>query len=311
MILDDFLIKTNIGFYCKYADVYIDPQKPVNTSIVSHAHADHACAGSNVVYCTAATEAFMKLRYKQKAARQFFTLNFHQSIYINGVEFIFIPAGHILGSAQILMRYKNISYLYSGDIKLQVDHTVEQIKLVKADVLITECTFAHPQYVHPDPTSEIKNLGDLKSPLIIGTYILGKAQRLNYLINSILPNTPVYIHYDILAYHKIYENIGQLKFVYSELQKRDLRLGLAGIYLVPPLTYQSYRIKYPYKFAFASGWDHLQNNGQQLKISDHMDWIELQKYIEAVNPTEIWAIHGDSSYLSEHFKNTDVRFKTL
>ncbi len=311
MILDDFLVKTNIGYYCKYADVYIDAQKPVNISVISHAHADHACAGSNSVYCTKATEAFMKLRYKHKAARQFYILDFKESVTINGVEFSFIPAGHILGSAQVLMRYKGVSYLYSGDLKLQNDPTVETIEFIKADVLITECTFANPKFVHPDPLLEIENLKNLKGPIVIGTYVLGKAQRLTHLINTQLPEMQVYIHYDIMAYHKIYENIGQVKLNYSELQKRDLRLAVPGIYLVPPLTYQSYRLKYPYHFAFASGWDHLQSNGQQLKISDHMDWLELQKYIKAVQPIEIWAIHGDSAYLSEHFRNTDVRLKTL
>lgn len=311
MILDDFIVKTNIGYYCKYADVYIDPQKPVNNSIVSHAHADHACAGSNNVYCTKATEAFMKLRYKQKAARHFYTLEFRSSFTINGVEFMFIPAGHILGSAQVIMRYNGTTYLYSGDLKIQEDNTVEPIEFIKADVLITECTFANPMYMHPDPLLEIESLKELKGPIIIGTYVLGKAQRLTHLINAVLPASSVYIHYDILAYHKIYESIWNVKLNYEELQKRDLRLGSPGIYLVPPLTYQSYQLKYPYHFAFASGWDHLQSKGQQLKISDHMDWSELQKYIKEVNPLEIWAIHGDSSYLTEHFKNTDVRVKTL
>lgn len=311
MILDDFLVKTDIGYYCKYADVYIDPQKPVNVSIVSHAHADHACAGSNKVYCTNATEAFMKLRYKQKAAREFIIQPYNIPFAINDVEFTLIPAGHILGSAQILMKYFGVTYLYSGDLKLQDDDTVEKIDFVKADVLITECTFAKPQYVHPNPIAEIENLKGLQGPVIIGTYVLGKAQRLTHLINTVLPETSVYIHYDILAYHKLYENIGGIELKYSELQKRDLRLGVKGIYLVPPLTYQSYRLKYPYHFAFASGWDHLQSNGQQLKISDHMDWAELQNYISAVNPKEIWAIHGDSAYLTEHFKNTSVRVKTL
>jgi len=56
-------------------------------------------------------------------------------------------AGHILGSAQILMEYKGARYLYTGDIKMQHDPTCEPIDLVQADVLITETTFANPDVI--------------------------------------------------------------------------------------------------------------------------------------------------------------------
>lgn len=311
MILDDFIIKTPKGYYCKYADVYIDANSPVTNSIVSHAHADHASAGSINVYCTEATAAFMQLRYKHRAAKVFNIIPFNKSFTIAGVDFSFIPAGHILGSAQILMQYKNIKYLYSGDIKLQRDATVEPTEFVNADVLITETTFAKPSFIHPNASTEIENLQHSKQPIVIGTYVLGKAQRLNQLINQVLPLTKVYIHFDIFPYHKIYERLGNSLLNYEIMQKKDIRNGREGIYLVPPLTFQTYATMYPYTFAFASGWDHLQSKQQLLKISDHMDWQELLTYIKEVNPQQIWTIHGDSTMLLEHFKGTNVSLKVL
>lgn len=311
MILDDFIIKTNKGYYCKYADLYIDPNSPVVNSIVSHAHADHASAGSINVYCTEPTSAFMQLRYKQRAAKVFNVIPFYKSFNIAEVEFSFIPAGHILGSAQILMQFKGIRYLYSGDIKLQADSTVEATSFVNADVLITETTFANPSFIHPNAVSEIENLNNSKQPIVIGTYVLGKAQRLNQLINQVFPDTNVFIHFDIYPYHKIYERLGNSLLKYEIMQKKDIRNGREGIYLVPPLTFQSYSNSYPYTFAFASGWDHLQSKQQLLKISDHMDWQELLTYIKEVNPKQIWTIHGDSSKLLEHFEGTNVSLKVL
>ncbi len=311
MILDDFLVKTSNGYYCKYADVFIDPKSAVNNSVVSHAHADHASPGSVNVYCTEATAAFMQLRYKHKAAKLFHLKEFNQVFTIAEVQFSFIAAGHILGSAQILMQYKGVKYLYSGDIKLQADDTVEPTEFVRADVLITETTFAHPSFVHPNALDEINTLKDKIGPIVIGSYVLGKAQRINALINTVFPDKNVFIHFDIYPYHKIYERLGKSELRYEILQKKDIRNGRQGIYMVPPLTYESYKIQYPYTFAFASGWDHLQSKQQMLKISDHMDWSELLTYIEQVKPTEIWAIHGNPAHLLEHFEGTDVKVKVL
>ena len=81
----------------------------------------------------------------------------------------------------------------------------------------------------------------------------------------------MYIHFDVYPYHKIYDRLGKSNLKYELLQKKDIRNGRLGVYIVPPLTYQSYKIQYPYTFAFASGWDHLQNGQTLLKISDHMD----------------------------------------
>lgn len=311
MILDDFIVKTPIGYYCKYADVYIDPSSAVENSIVSHAHADHASPGSINVYCTLATQAFMELRYKHKAAKYFHVCSFNQSFQIKEVTFSFIPAGHILGSAQILMIYKGIRYLYSGDIKFQEDKTVEPTETTLADVLITETTFARPKFSHPNIFNEIDSLLNIKGPVVIGCYVLGKAQRINALINERSPDKKVFIHFDIYPYHKIYERLGHCAISYSLMQKKEIRNGVEGIYLVPPLTYQSYKIQYPYTFAFASGWDHLQSNQTLLKISDHMDWEEIMHYINLVKPKEIWAIHGEPDELIEHFKNSDVKVKVL
>ncbi len=311
MILDDFIVKTPIGYYCKYADFYIDPNKAVENSIVSHAHADHASPGSINVYCTNPTKLFMELRYKHKAARNFKIYDFNQSFNIDDVKITFLTAGHILGSAQILMEFRNVKYLYSGDIKFQHDPTVEPAVTVNVDVLITETTFANPIHIHPDPKSEIIALLNTNGPIVIGTYVLGKAQRINAIINEIFPDRNVYIHFDIYPYHKIYDRLSEFKLKYELIQKKDIRGGKDGIYIVPPLTFQSYKIQYPYTFAFASGWDHLQSNQALLKISDHMDWKELLYYIDLVKPKEIWAIHGNPDKLIEHFSTTNVKVKVL
>src|SRR5689334_18837809 len=104
-ILDDFITITPNGIYCKYGDFYLDPQQPVSNAVISHAHADHAVSGNKEVYCTQPTKEFMYLRYHRSAAQVFNIAGYHQPFNIKDVTLSFIPAGHMLGSAMILMEY--------------------------------------------------------------------------------------------------------------------------------------------------------------------------------------------------------------
>ena len=311
MILDDFLVFTDKGYYCKYGEFYIDAAKPVLNNVVSHAHADHARSGSINVHCTLATADFMRLRYKNQAAKNFIIHTYTEKFNINGVELSFYSAAHIIGSAQILMVYKGVRYLYSGDVKLQDDHTCEAFQFVETDVLITETTFAKNGFKHPDVLSQIKLLEGYDLPVVLGSYVLGKAQRLNHLVDKHIPDTNVYIHYDILAYHRIYERHGFDVGKYQVLDKKLLKNKQNGIYIVPPLSYQSYKIQYHYIFAFASGWDNLQEKGLKLFLSDHIDWFDLLKYIEQTKAKQIWAIHGDSTDLIDYFSNTEITVRNI
>src|SRR6185312_7556582 len=148
-ILEDFLTINPNGIYCKYGDFYLDPTLPVTTAVISHAHADHAISGNNSIYCTEATHAFMMLRYGKNAGKVFNIATYHSAFTIGGIDITFISAGHMLGSAQVLMEYKGARYLYTGDYKVQPDATCEPIAWVEADVLITESTFADPLVLHP------------------------------------------------------------------------------------------------------------------------------------------------------------------
>ncbi|WP_419788605.1 MBL fold metallo-hydrolase [Mucilaginibacter sp. SP1R1] len=187
MILDDFVLIDDKGLYCKYGDFYLDPKLPAKTAVISHAHADHAVSGNNEVYCTRATASIMQLRYDRTAAKVFNIIDYNQPFTIGGVNITLIPAGHIVGSAQVLMEYNGTRYLYTGDYKLQSDDTCEPIEWVTTDVLITESTFADPAILHPDPVAEIQKINSVKTNILLGAYALGKSQRLINLISTYAP----------------------------------------------------------------------------------------------------------------------------
>ncbi|WP_432708657.1 exonuclease [Pedobacter sp.] len=302
MILDDFIVQTKKGLYCVYGDFYLDPKEPVKEAVISHAHGDHAYPGNTNVYCTASTSLFMKHRYRENAANQFFIKGYQENFRINDVDINFIPAGHILGSAQVLITYKGIRYLYTGDFKLQPDPTCEPFIFAQADVLITETTFAHPETQHPDPETEILKLNTTSNNIMLGAYVLGKSQRLIELINRYCVEKRILVHHSLLPFLRIYEQQGIVMGTYQLFDKRLLKNNNNIIYVVPPMVYNSNIKTFNVVKVFASGWKDLQRNNQiQLYVSDHADWNDIIYTIDQVKPTEVWTTHGSGSHLISHF----------
>lgn len=304
-ILPDFLVKKGDAYYCRYGDFYIDPLYPVKTAIVSHAHGDHASPGHLDTYATPFTVAFMQQRFPKYTREAYTTIPFNQSWELNHVRITLIPAGHILGSAQILMEYQDVRYLYTGDYKLQEDPTCEPIQMVQADVLITETTFADPDIIHPDPVQEIQQLNAINGNILLGCYTLGKSQRITHLLNTYCPDKVVLLHHRMTMAHRLYDEYGAAALNYKVYGRKDMKEGLANkVYLVPPLTFNSYFRATNVTRVFASGWAKLQqHNDLSLYISDHVDWADLLHYITLVKPVEIWTIHGDGSKLKIHLQD--------
>lgn len=303
MILQDFLVQDRGGYYCRYGDFHLDPKDPVQNAVISHGHGDHATPGHGQAFLTAPTRHFMELRFARMHLPRFQEIAFHQSFRLGEVELRFIPAGHILGSAQILMEHQGVQYLYTGDYKLQADPTCEPFEAVAADVLITETTFADPDVRHPAAEQEILKLNEVQSHIMLGTYSLGKAQRLTALIHTHCPDKKILVHHGILPIHRIYQHFG-VELGDFEIYNRKAMKNPGPphhVYLMPPMTFRSYIRAKNVVRAFASGWSHLQQNNQlALYISDHVDWQDILEVISQVKPQEIWTIHGEGKHLRQH-----------
>jgi putative mRNA 3-end processing factor len=307
-IKNDFIVQTKIGLFCSYGNFYLDPKEPFVDAVISHAHGDHAIGGNKNVFCTAATAAFMKHRYKKFAAVDFHIKAYQEVFNLNGVQISFYPAGHILGSALVLMQYMGVKYLYTGDYKLEVDATCEPIEFVTADVLITETTFADPATAHPDAVKEIEKLNDVKPNIMLGAYALGKSQRIIALINEYCPAKRVLVHHSIMPFVKIYEQFGVDVGKYEMYDRKVMKNNQTDmVYIVPPMVFNSYFRAINVVRIFATGWKKLQENNEvQLYVSDHVDWKAILTTIENVKPTEVWTTHGSGKHLLDYYKNNLV-----
>jgi putative mRNA 3-end processing factor len=302
---DDFLVQTTQGLYCAYGDFYLDPLLPVKNAVVSHAHGDHARPGNQHVFCTPTTQKIMELRLKKNAAKYFSSHDYHQSFTLGSVKLTFLSAGHILGSAMVKMEFENKVYLFTGDYKLQEDATCTPVEFCKADVLITETTFANPLVKHPHPKQEIDKLNNISVNILLGVYGLGKAQRITKLIHEYCPQKTVLLHYSIFPIHQLYKAEGIDLGNYQHYDRKIMKQHLQNqVYMVPPLTFNSYSKAPNVVKIFASGWENLQKgNDERLFISDHVDWDDILETIKQVEPKEVWTIHGDGNSLKTYFSN--------
>src|ERR1700674_1898616 len=155
---EDILVRTPAGVCCKLGAFHIDPTRPVERALITHAHSDHARAGHGAVLATQETLDLMGLRYGENFAGSTQAIRYGESVNLDGVKVTFHPAGHVLGSAQVAVEAGDLRVVASGDYKNVPDPTCAPFELVPCDVFITEATFGLPVFRHGDPNAQIAKL---------------------------------------------------------------------------------------------------------------------------------------------------------
>jgi putative mRNA 3-end processing factor len=138
---DTWLCVRPEGLYCTPGDFFIDPIQPVPRAIITHAHSDHARSGHGAVLATAETLAIMAVRMGDAltpTATQAF--DGAHPVTMGGVSVRAVPAGHVLGSAQIVMDHQGSRAIVSGDYKRAADRTCAPFEPIPCDVFVTEAT---------------------------------------------------------------------------------------------------------------------------------------------------------------------------
>jgi putative mRNA 3-end processing factor len=307
---EDILAPTAAGVCCKLGGFHIDPTRPVERALITHAHSDHARAGHGAVLATQETLDLMRLRYGENFAGTTQAIRYGESVNLGGATVTFRPAGHVLGSAQIAVEANGLRIVASGDYKNIPDPTCAPFELIPCDVFITEATFALPVFRHGDADGGIAKL--LASVALfperahlVGAYSLGKAQRVIALLRRAGHQAPIYLHGVMESITGYYASrgvaLGELRAV-----RGANKAELAGtITLCPPSALSDvWTRRFPEPLtAFASGWMRIRARARQygvalpLVISDHADWAGLTATIAATGAGEIWVTHGQEDAL--------------
>ena len=313
--MSDVVTLTPKGLYCPAGDFYIDPWKPVDQAVITHAHADHARSGSNQYHAAASGVGLLKKRLGHNTVIH--AHDFGQSIQFSDAVVSFHPAGHVLGSAQIRIDVGGMIWVISGDYKCDDDPSCEAFEPVPCNVFVTEATFALPIY-RWDPIERVldqlmrwwrSNAAAGKTSVIF-CYALGKAQRLLAEIGK-RSERPIFVHGAVDALIPAYRDAGiRLPETIAVLDRPKDKSFAGELVIAPPSAFGSPWMQRLGECgtAFASGWmrvrGHRRRRGfdEGFVLSDHVDWPGLLRAIDATGAEKVYATHGYSDTLARYLR---------
>ena len=304
------------GLYCEPANTWIDPYKPVEKAIITHAHSDHFTHGCKEYISSIETGLLLKKRFGKNINLK--TIDYDKNFLINGINFSLHPSGHILGSSQIKIMAGSEKWLLTGDLKRQKDKTCKSYEKLKTDFLICESTFGLPIF-NWEPTKKIidhitkwVNQSD-DSTSILFCYSLGKAQRLLSELN-IHNFKNIYVHKSINNMNMIYKSLG-IELAETTIFDNDLEINSLknSLLLLPPsLNNRNFLKKFKrVQTGFASGWMSIRALKKRsgfdkgFTISDHADWNGLIKTIKESEAERVFLNHGDGEPLSKFLRDKE------
>ncbi len=312
------------GLYVEPGGFHIDPVRAVERAVVTHGHSDHARPGNRHVLATPGTLAIMRQRLGEAAGASLQPLDYGVPIRIGDVSVRLVPAGHVLGSAQVVLEHAGSRVVVSGDYKRRFDRTCAPFEPVPCDVFVTEATFGLPVFRHPPDLGEIGKLLHSMAVFpershVVGVYALGKCQRVITLLRAAGYDRPIYLHGALEPLCVLYESfgvaLGALRPA-TVAAKEELKGALV---LAPPAATAdrwARRLSDPV-VAMASGWMRVRQRARQrgvelpLIISDHADWDELTQTLEDVGAPEVWVTHGREEALVHHAAGRGIRARAL
>jgi putative mRNA 3-end processing factor len=311
----DLIVARPEGLYCPPGDFYLDPWRPVERAVITHAHGDHARGGMGHYLAAAPGEGVLRTRLGAEVPLQ--TLAYGERLDHNGVSLSFHPAGHVLGSAQVRLEYRGEVWVASGDYKVEPDATCAPFEPVRCHTFITESTFGLPIYRWPQQARVFREVNDWWRAnaaagrcSVLFCYAFGKAQRLLHGLDESIG--PLVAHGAVEPLNRVYRaaGVGLPETLYAgELKKNDPLLRRAIVLAPPSAAGSSWMRRFgDYSDGFASGWMMLRGTRRRrgvdrgFVLSDHADWPGLLWAIEQTGAERVMVTHGSVAVLVRYLR---------
>lgn len=317
----DLIILRPEGLYCPPGDFHIDPWRPVERAVITHAHGDHARPGSTKYLSTEAGAVVLRKRLGDIALD---AVPYGQSIDMDGVKVSLHPAGHVLGSAQVRIEHRGEVWVVSGDYKTESDMTCQAFEPVRCHTFVTESTFGLPIY-HWMPQRQIfsdidawwrANADEGRASVIFG-YAFGKAQRLLAGIDASIG--PIICHGAVELLNEAYRSAG-VKLPHTQ-RAAAIPVGdyKRSLIVAPPSAQSTPWLKRfgNYSDGFASGWMQLRGARRRrgvdrgFVLSDHADWPGLLQTVAATGATRVIATHGYANVIARWLQQQGLQASTF
>ena len=190
---DDLVVARPEGLYCPPGDFYIDPWRPVERAVITHAHARPcARAATATTWPQRRREGVLRTRLGDDIDAADAGLRRGRSMH-HGVRAQLHPAGHVLGSAQVRLEHGGQVWVASGDYKTRarrhlravragaLRHLHHRIDLRPADLPLA----AAGRAVRRDQRLVARQRRRRAAPACCSCYAFGKAQRILHGVDAV------------------------------------------------------------------------------------------------------------------------------
>lgn len=311
----DLVVARPEGLYCPPGDFYIDPWRPVERAVITHAHGDHARRGNGRYLAAAPGAGILRSRLGEDISLQ--TLTYGERVDHHGVTLSFHPAGHVLGSAQVRLEYRGEVWVASGDYKVEPDGTCAPFEPVRCHTFITESTFGLPIYRWPSQAEIFAGIdawwranAAAGKASVLFAYSFGKAQRILHGIDASIG--PILVHGAVEPLNEVYRaggvHLPPTRYA-GDIARNDPLLRQALIIAPPSAGGSTWMRRFgEYSDAFASGWMLLRGTRRRrgvdrgFALSDHADWPGLLWAIEQTGAERVMVTHGQVNVLVRHLR---------
>lgn len=321
--ITNFLELTPDGLYCEPGGFHIDPWRPVERAVVTHAHSDHARRGCGRYLTSTAGEWLLRARVGSSS--QLTTLEYGESLALGNVHLSLHPAGHVLGSCQIRLECGGHVCIVSGDYKRQTDRTCAPYETLRCHTLVSESTFGLPIYRWPSVDEVIADMmqwwrrnqqNGLTSILFV--YALGKAQRV---LAELDPDAgPLVAHGAIWQMNRMYERSGVTLPIVRRVDELAKNFDWSqALILAPPSAIGSPWLKRFGKISMAqaSGWMTIRGVRRRRSVdrgfvlSDHVDWPGLLQTVRESECERCYVTHGYSTIVARYLTEQGLEAQSL
>jgi putative mRNA 3-end processing factor len=302
------------GLFCAAGGFHVDPWRPVERAVISHAHGDHARWGSAAYLAAAPSVPILRRRLGEARIEG---VPFGERVRMGDVTVSFHPAGHVLGSAQVRVEREGEVWVFSGDYKRRADPTCEPFEPVPCHTFITEATFALPIYRWDDTSVVAREIlgwweanREAGRASVLFTYALGKAQRILGELARMTDRT-VFVHGSVEPLNECYRQAGIAMLPTRPVSETARGQSFAGeLVLAPPSAGGSTWMRRfgPASTAFASGWMRVRGTRRRrgfdrgFVVSDHADWPDLLRTFEDVGAERVLTTHGYAEPLARYLR---------
>lgn len=301
---DALCVRADGDLYVPAADLWLDPRRTRPRAFVSHAHGDHVGRHART-FASHETAALMRVRQPDHVVTD--ALAFGEERVLGAARVRLVPAGHILGAAQLVVEAGGRRLVFTGDLRLRASRTAAACEPVPCDELVLESTFGDPRFRFPDEDAldaavraaiaEARAAG--RVPVLLA-YALGKAQE----VMAALRDESFLVDRRTDAFCRVYEARG-LRLPPREVLRAGMPLG-GRVVVWPPHRLRSALLRPLGRLhrVALTGWAadpaHVLDYPCEGAVawSDHAGWEELLAYVAAAAPAHVHLVHGHAPALA-------------